>query len=67
MKINGLLQNHSCLITSAIDNGFIIPPPLPLEAAPQASAPHVHGFAPEADEVGGWTRLAGTSTSISGT
>lgn len=34
MKINGLLQNYSCLITSGIDNSFIIPPPLP------SSAPH---------------------------
>lgn len=28
MKINGHLQNYSCLITSSIDNRFIIPPPL---------------------------------------
>lgn len=29
MKINGILQNYSCLITSTIDNSFIIPPFLP--------------------------------------
>ena len=31
MKINGILQNYSCLITSSIDNSFIIlfPPPPP--------------------------------------
>ena len=33
MKINGLLHNYSCLITSCIDNSFIIPPPLPSSAA----------------------------------